>query len=301
MADNVILNAGVGGDSIAADEIAGVKHQRVKVQYGIDGAAVDCSPANRLPIAELYRDIVVDGVTGYGYAASTGRNTQIDIIDTPADVWNGGGPYTGHPDHADSAETVEVFSSDVNDNAGGTGARSVRLIGLGDDWAAQTEDITLHASDGTIPEAGVSLWRRLPEAYVLTAGSSDQNEGILTVRHTTTTANVFIKMPALKNKTTIAAYTVPAGKTGYIISWAVDIGRTSGSGGSAEVDLQTRQEGGLWLSQRSKYVTTESGVEPPFKFPIQIPEKTDVRVRVFDVSDNDTQVSSEYDILLVDN
>lgn len=50
MADNTQLNAGTGGDVVATDDIAGVKYQRVKVNYGVDGVAVDVSAANPLPV-----------------------------------------------------------------------------------------------------------------------------------------------------------------------------------------------------------------------------------------------------------
>ncbi|NIT58413.1 MAG: hypothetical protein GWN00_19955 [Aliifodinibius sp.] len=49
MADNTELNAGTGGDTIATDDIGGVKHQRVKVQYGADGSATDVSTSNPMP------------------------------------------------------------------------------------------------------------------------------------------------------------------------------------------------------------------------------------------------------------
>ena len=39
MADNTTLNTGTGGDTIATDDIAGVKYQRVKITLGADGAA----------------------------------------------------------------------------------------------------------------------------------------------------------------------------------------------------------------------------------------------------------------------
>lgn len=53
MADNTTLNAGTGGDVIATDDIAGVKYQRVKVNFGADGVASDVSSTNPLPVAEL--------------------------------------------------------------------------------------------------------------------------------------------------------------------------------------------------------------------------------------------------------
>lgn len=52
MADDVELNLGTGGKVIATDEIAGVNHQRVKVQHGADGSATDVSTASPLPVED---------------------------------------------------------------------------------------------------------------------------------------------------------------------------------------------------------------------------------------------------------
>lgn len=49
MADNVGYTPGVGA-TVAADDIAGVLHQRVKIGVGADGTAVDVSSANPMPI-----------------------------------------------------------------------------------------------------------------------------------------------------------------------------------------------------------------------------------------------------------
>lgn len=49
MADNVGYTPGTGA-LVAADEIAGVLHQRVKIGVGADGTAVDVSTANPMPI-----------------------------------------------------------------------------------------------------------------------------------------------------------------------------------------------------------------------------------------------------------
>lgn len=49
MVDNVGYTPGVGA-TVAADEIAGVLHQRVKMQFGADGIATDVSASDPLPI-----------------------------------------------------------------------------------------------------------------------------------------------------------------------------------------------------------------------------------------------------------
>lgn len=50
MADNVAITAG-SGTNIATDDIGGVQHQRVKVEFGADGSATDVSSAAPLPAA----------------------------------------------------------------------------------------------------------------------------------------------------------------------------------------------------------------------------------------------------------
>lgn len=49
MADNVGYTPGTGA-TVAADEIGGVLHQRIKVGVGDDGTAVDVSPSNPMPV-----------------------------------------------------------------------------------------------------------------------------------------------------------------------------------------------------------------------------------------------------------
>lgn len=50
MADDVTLPG--TGDVVAADEISGKKHQRVKVQFGVDGSATDVSSSAPLPVIQ---------------------------------------------------------------------------------------------------------------------------------------------------------------------------------------------------------------------------------------------------------
>lgn len=49
MADNLTLNAGTGGSTLAADDIGSIFYQRVKPSHGADGSATDTSTAAPLP------------------------------------------------------------------------------------------------------------------------------------------------------------------------------------------------------------------------------------------------------------
>ena len=57
MADNVGYTPGSGA-TIAADEIGGVLHQRVKISHGVDGSAVDTSASNPMPVDASYGELV---------------------------------------------------------------------------------------------------------------------------------------------------------------------------------------------------------------------------------------------------
>lgn len=98
MADNTTLNAGSGGDTIAADDIAGVKHQRVKIEYGVDGAATDVSDTNPLPVDDAGGSLTVDNaalsVTGGGAEASALRVTLASDSTGVLSVDDNGGSLT---------------------------------------------------------------------------------------------------------------------------------------------------------------------------------------------------------------
>lgn len=124
MADNVVITPGVG-ETIGADEISGVKYQRVKLIYGADGAnSGDVSSANPLPtvpvnsegvqpygtLANLFygvsaSDIVTTNSTQVVAAGGAGVryyitsisvsnmdatvNTRVDILDGATVIWSG--------------------------------------------------------------------------------------------------------------------------------------------------------------------------------------------------------------------
>ena len=83
MADNVTLNAGTGGATLATDDIAGVMHQRVKVQYGIDGSATDVSDTNPMPVDDAGGSLTVDnGGTFAVQAAQSGTWNVTNVSGT---------------------------------------------------------------------------------------------------------------------------------------------------------------------------------------------------------------------------
>lgn len=81
MADNTTLNSGSGGDTIASDDIGGVKHQRVKIEYGTDGAATDVSDTNPLPVDDAGGSLTVDNGGTFVTQVDGDALTALQLID----------------------------------------------------------------------------------------------------------------------------------------------------------------------------------------------------------------------------
>jgi hypothetical protein len=132
MADNVELDAGTGGATVAADDIAGVHHQRVKLQVGADGEAADVdggqqAMADSIPVvlASDHSDVKVTldseaVVLGAGSAAvgKLAANSGVDIGDV--DV---------------TSVPTDPFGANA-DAASATGSISAKLRRLATDLAA---------------------------------------------------------------------------------------------------------------------------------------------------------------------
>ncbi len=87
MADNVAITAG-SGTTIAADDIAGVLHQRVKISQGADGSATDVSSAAPLQVTlantganatPVVVDLGVNNDVTLGAALPAGTNNIGDV------------------------------------------------------------------------------------------------------------------------------------------------------------------------------------------------------------------------------
>ena len=243
-------------------------------------------------------EVVRGNVPGTTFINKFGRNSAITTGSAPEDIWEGGDIYTGMPLHSAAAETVTIVSDDANDTSAGTGARTVTIIGLDGSWNQVTETLTMN---GTTQVTSSNSYKRLNRAFVATAGTSEHNEGILTIAHSTTTANVFAAMPAEAGQTQICAYTIPDSVTGYLRAMRIFMGRSNGSAGSAQVALMTREEGGAWRKRRIYEITDSIGVATEYVFPTPLTGRTDIKIQVESVSDSTTIVTGDLAIELVDD
>lgn len=228
------------------------------------------------------------------YSLQYGRNPDVDATGATEDIWNGGGTYTGFP--TGSAETIQVFSSSTSDTSNGTGLRSMRVVGLDENYNVQTEDFVLN---GTNAVTGSKLWRRTSRAYGLTAGSGGVNAGTVTVRHSSTTANVFCQMPVGLAETQVAAYTIPSGYRGLITSINIGASNAASTAQEAQVAFVMREYGAtVWRTLPVIIAPTGSSTTRHYDGGICFQEKTDIVARVLSATTDNLTVSCAFEIFM---
>lgn len=243
-------------------------------------------------------EVARGNVSGWAVFEKYGKNPDIDT--GPEDIWNGGETFTGFPTGA--AETMEIFSSSANDTSAGTGARTVTIYNLLDDTGAQLADVTV-SLNGTSPVSlgAQAYYRGGTRIRVITAGSTGSNEGTITLRHTTTTTNIFAVMPIGANQTAIAAYTVPLGKTLYLNRFSTQMSRANGLAGSALVSFRVRPHGETFQAAVFPQITDSQNYTTGVKGIFAVAARTDIKVTCDSVSDANTTVTADFGGYLIDN
>lgn len=250
-----------------------------------------------LGIADINEALEISAgrVIGKKVVHKYGRNPDLDVVGVFESLWNGGGLYTGFD--ATEAQTADVISTDTNDTLTGTGARTIKLYGLDANFLEITETLELN---GTTAVTSTKTFIRCDRAKVESAGSGGVNAGTISVAQTTSSI-VFASIPIGYNSTMIAAYTVPAGKTGYI-----DTQFATFSGGKkaayANVRMSVRLFGSVFTIEGEAALHSEgsSSISRIRKYPVKLPEKTDIHLMA-DTSEINVAVAGAFDILLEDN
>lgn len=251
------------------------------------------------PVTSWELELAAGRIPGKSVLHKFGRNDDIDITDGFEDLWNhaaAAGHYTGQD--ATVAEIVSIVSTDANDNAAGSGARTLILIGQGAGFVEQTEVITLN---GLTPVLSTLAYLRLDRAIVLTGGSPlATNAGTITANQSITTANVFFNITPGVNRTLIAAYTIPAGKVGYVRSAFVTLAKKGSA--SVEPRAQVRFPGSVWQIVEWLAITGSgsSYLDRQFNTPLApIPAGADIKLQA-DTDTNNVGVAGGFEIYLED-
>lgn len=230
---------------------------------------------------------------GWSLVLKSGKNPDIDTGTVPEDVWNGGGVYTGFPTGA--PEELQVFSSSALD------VGTVTFLYLANSSSTVYQSHTVAINGTTIINTGITAYRIHSASFSSTANTATTfNQGIISIRHRTTTTNVFIAMPVATNQSYMAGYTIPAGHTGYLIrnKWVLSGGSTSSF---SDVAFWIRLSGQSPRLRRNDTVVFGSPSISSITGGLALPAGTDIIPRVNTASANNLIVVCSYDILLIPN
>lgn len=277
------------GAATAANQTGGTQKTQLVDAAG-DVASVSSDGA--LQVEDRMLSIAEGDVTGHSLMLKFGRNPDIDAA-AAEDVWEGGGNYTFDT----TAQSLEILSSDADDDGdpAGTGARTVTVIGLDADYLPKTETVTMN---GTTAVALSGTWMRVHRCSVTTAGSSEVNEGTLTVRIAGGGATRLV-VGIGNGQTLMAVYTIPAGKTGYLYHYYCS-GNATPTAPTMDVSLWTRSSTGVRNLKHQQALSAGAELTYTFAAPFAISEKTDIWLRASS-SVNNADVCGGFDIVLVDN
>lgn len=182
----------------------------------------------------------------------------------------------------DTAGTLSIPAVNASDNG-----KSIVLVGLDSDYAELEETVTVSSSTAT---ATTASFKRIFRAYV-TNGSVTNVGDIVVQKGGTTVATI----KAGKAQTLMAVYTIPAGKTGYLLKGVA----TCQSNADASGNMFIRYFGQDSFRVGHSFEVSGSGGEYLYDFgiPIKIPEKSDIDVRA-SVRSNNARVTAAFDIIL---
>jgi len=208
--------------------------------------------------------------------------TPSQSINTTASIWDKGD--TLYPWSAFDTPGVLVGAQVGADDNG----KVVTIEGLDENFEAISEDFTL-SSSGTV--TGTKSFKRVYRGYV--SSGAGTNVGQLNFSRGGTQV---LRILAGAGQTLMAVYTVPAGYTGYLYQGVA----TAQSGADATGYMYVRYNSVATIFRVGHTFEVAGGGEYTYKFafPQEMPEKTDIDVRLVTRSNNG-RFTAAFDILLI--
>jgi len=213
---------------------------------------------------------------GLSYIHKFGANFDIDTGSTPESVWTGGGLYPW--DEFDSAQTLYCISTSASDTT------TLNIEGLDANYHLQSETVTLTGTSAVTTEHTYKRIYRMAYDAV--------NVGTITARVDSGTGTVVAQIDIGYAQTLMAVYTVPADHNAYLFCGDLTINAFR----DVQLKFFTRLDGKPF---RISHMAETRGVyRYDFPIPIKLPEKTDLDVRIDDVSLSNSRATANFDLIL---
>lgn len=238
-----------------------------------DGNAMNAfGAASNIPIA-------AGEVSGYSHINKFGYSDNISSLST---VWDGSNIYS----YSTSAGAVTV-ESDAATN--GDDGAVIEVQGLDSSYNLVTQDITISGATGTGTTNLIRVFRAKVKAAAV---GEDTNVGDIDID---IDGALRAKILEGKGQTLMAVYTVPAGKTAYLLNITMSVDK------NVDVIFQLMahpHDDGGW-NIKGQFGTFGSPVDHNYPVPLKFTEKTDIEVRAD--AGSTCGGGATFDIILVDN
>jgi len=165
----------------------------------------------------------------------------------------------------------------------------ITVQGLDTNYNFAEEDITLTATSGN---AGSVSWRRVNRMFIKTDIAGNIGD-ITAVKDGVNVARI----TATFSQTLMAVYTIPAGKTGFLLQGTM----SAQDGKDASGLMMVRYFGtNVFRIGHAFEVSSASNYNYTFAVPIAIPEKSDIDIQARS-RDRNGRYAAAFDMILVDN
>lgn len=225
-------------------------------------------------------------IEGHSSFSIFGYNPDLDTSEES--IWPDGGTVP----HPTVASVLTIVSTSTDDADEGTGANTVFISGLDEDYNVVSETVTL---DGTTGVDTTNSYLYVNMFYVSTTGSGGANAGEITAKVDTTLYDI---IATGYNQRTTAHYCVPAGYTAYLVEGGITAGQATGS---TSVTAFLKQHGPDEILRVAAVSTLNNGsVNYNFKFPIVVLEKNCIGASAIGTAANNS-ISAFFNIVLIKN
>lgn len=219
----------------------------------------------------------------FGYNNAVGTSQE--------EIWNVGGVEA----YLATAETMNIASTSEEDDAdkdpAGTGAYTLTIFGLDNNWDEVTETVTLN---GTSDVETTNSYLRVFRMIVNTAGSTGSNVGTITAT-ASSAASVHAQINPTDNQTLKINFSIPQDKYGVITHAEIGCAKAD----DCEIRFKVRPFGEVFQTKRLLNFF-ESTVSFSNIIPILLPPKTDITITALSGAGG-VKVSANLDYYLIDS
>lgn len=184
----------------------------------------------------------------------------------------------------DTAGVITASIANASDNG-----KKVTVLGLDVNYNEVSETFTL-SSTATV--SGTVSFKRVFRAYISTG-----TDNVGDINFTKNGSDV-LRITASKGQTLMAIYTVPAGKTGYLYQGTCTA--QSAADGTGNMFVRYFGQDAFRIGHSFEISGVGGQYLYDFTFPIQIPEKSDIDIRVT-TRTNNGRYTAAFDMLLITN